>query len=369
MEEQLQSVQTAGISDFCSSMILYHPVTIGSLSLDGNLFLAPVAGYSDRAFRSICRECGANFAYTEMVSAEALTRGSGKTEELMRRAPNEEQYAVQIFGGKPETMANAARIVLECTSAECIDINGGCPVPKIIKTNAGSALTRDPEHLHKIVGAVVKVAKEYDGKRLNRAGEIVPYETHVPVTVKFRLGWDSEHITWKECAEAAIQAGAAAITMHGRTRAQGYEGKSDWGALSELVKFVREKTGGSVPVFGSGDAFTPEDAKRMLEETGVDAVMFARGAMGNPFLFTQTKELLTTGEIHDIDVQKRIEAGFRELDLLVADRGEKSACLEMRKRFCAYSRGIPGGGALRKQLVQAETVAQFREVFENSSLL
>ena len=223
--------------------------------------------------------------------------------------------------------------------------------------------------MYRIVSAVVKAVKDYDGKRINRAGDIVPYEKEIPVTVKFRLGWDSEHITWKECAEAAIAAGASALTMHGRTRAQGYEGKADWRALAELVSLVREKTADAqqkIPVFGSGDAFTPEDAKRMLEETGCDAVMFARGAMGNPFLFTQTHDFLTTGEIHEIDSKARIEAGFRELDLLVADRGEKSACLEMRKRFCAYSRGIPGGGALRKQLVQAETVAQFRETFANA---
>ena len=156
------------------------------------------------------------------------------------------------------------------------------------------------------------------------------------------------------------------MTMHGRTRAQGYEGKADWNALGELVAFVREKTAGDaqkIPVFGSGDAFTPQDAKRMLQETGCDAVMFARGAMGNPFLFRQTRDFLTTGEMHDIDASTRIQAGFKELDLLVADRGEKSACLEMRKRFCAYSKGLNGGGALRKKIVQAETVAQFREIF------
>ena len=347
-------------------MSLYHPIKIGSLSLNGNLFLAPVAGYSDRAFRSICADFGADFAYTEMVSAEALTRGSEKTETLMSRAPNEEAYAVQIFGGREQTMADAARIVLAKTSCECIDINGGCPVPKIIKTNAGSALTRDPEHLYAIVRAVVQAANDYDGKRVNRAGKTVPYEKPIPVTVKFRMGWDSEHITWKECAQAAIEAGASAMTMHGRTRAQGYEGKADWNALGELVAFVREKTAGGaqkIPVFGSGDAFTPQDAKRMLQETGCDAVMFARGAMGNPFLFRQTRDFLTTGEMHDIDASTRIQAGFKELDLLVADRGEKSACLEMRKRFCAYSKGLNGGGALRKKIVQAETVAQFREIF------
>ena len=320
---------------------LYHPVKIGSLTLDGNLFLAPVAGYSDRAFRSVCRDFGANFAYTEMVSAEALTRGSEKTESLMARAPNEPQYAVQIFGGRPETMAAAARIVLEKAHPECIDINAGCPVLKIVKTGAGSALTREPEKLYAVVKAVA-----------DSLGGVVP------VTVKIRAGWDSEHITWKEAAQAAVDAGASAITIHARTRAQGYEGKADWNILAELVQLMR----GKIPVFGSGDAFSPQDARRMLEQTGCDAVMFARGAMGNPFLFAQTKAFLTTGAMHDIDTKTRIEAGFRELELLVADRGEKSACLEMRKRFCAYSRGLPGGGALRKQFVQAETVAHFREI-------
>lgn len=327
-------------------MELYHPVKIGKLSLPGNLFLAPVAGYSDRAFRSICAECGADFAYTEMVSSEALTRNNEKTENLMARAPNEKAYAVQIFGGNPETMAEAARIVLERTTAECIDINGGCPVPKIIKSNAGSALTRDPEHLFKIVSSVVGAV-----------------EGRVPVTVKFRLGWDAEHITWKECAEAALKAGAAAITMHGRTRAQGYEGKSDWNALAELVKFVHEKTDSKIPVFGSGDAFTPEDAKRMLEQTDVDAVMFARGAMGNPFLFTKTREFLTKGTVTEVPVEKRIQAGFRELALLVEDMGELSACRDARKRFCAYSKGLEGGAALRKEIVAAESVADYQAIF------
>ena len=353
-----------GHPPFCNKiMALYHPVKIGSLSLGGNLFLAPVAGYSDRAFRSICAECGADFAYTEMVSSEALTRGNEKTEGLMARAPNEDAYAVQIFGGNPETMAEATRIVLKKTSCECIDINGGCPVPKIIKSGAGSALTRDPEHLYKIVSAVVRAVDSYEGTRVGRNGEAVPYTGSVPVTVKFRLGWDAEHITWKECAEAAVKAGAAAITMHGRTRAQGYEGKSDWAALACLVKFVHEKTCGTIPVFGSGDAFTPEDAKRMLEETGVDGVMFARGAMGNPFLFTKTREFLTRGTVTEIPVEKRIQAGFRELDLLVQDHGELAACREARKRFCAYSKGLDGGAALRKEIVAAETVSDYKEIF------
>ena len=458
--------------------MLYHPVRIGSLSLAGNLFLAPVAGYSDRAFRSICADCGADFAYTEMVSAEALTRGSGKTEALMRRAPNERAYAVQLFGGNPDVMARAARLVLERTSAECIDINCGCPVPKIVKTGAGSALTREPEKLYAVVKAVVDAVSGYDGERPVHSGATIApnarsenggtatatrangdsgafftngagdaqtagaiIDTHsadksvaattracnadahacnahnsiiaaptacvapdahradksataaasarhagadtvnagavrngtsvtapagiagtraaVPVTVKIRSGWDSEHITWKEAALAALEAGAAAITLHARTRAQGYEGKADWNLLAELVQLV----GGRVPVFGSGDAFTPQDAARMLGQTGCDGVMFARGAMGNPFLFTQAHEFLQTGAVPDIPASDRIRAGFRELELLIDDRGEQSACMEMRKRFCAYSRGIAGGSALRKQIVAASTQADFKAAF------
>lgn len=325
-------------------MSLYHPVKIGSLSLDGNVFLAPVAGYSDRAFRSICVDCGADFAYTEMVSAEALTRNNLKTEQLMARAPNEKAYAVQIFGGKGQTMADAARIVLEKTTAECIDINGGCPVPKIIKSGAGSNLTANPTLLYDIVSSVVKAV---DGR--------------VPVTIKIRTGWDAEHITWKDCAQAALDAGAAAITLHGRTRAQGYEGKADWGKLAELVEFIN----GRIPVFGSGDVFSPEAAKQMIEQTSCDGIMLARGAMGNPFIFTKIRQFLKTGSYQEIPTRDRIEAGFRELDLLVQDFGEKGACLEMRKRFCAYSRGIDGSAALRKQLVAAESVEEYKNIFNS----
>lgn len=327
--------------------MLYHSVEIGNLKLDGNLFLAPVAGYSDRAFRSICTECGANFAYTEMVSAEALTRNNLKTEFLMRRAPNEKSYAVQIFGGTPEVMAEAAKIVLEKTTTECIDINGGCPVPKIIKSGAGSCLTKDPDKLYSIVKSVNDFVQNS-----NRP---------VPVTVKIRSGWDSENITWKECADAALKAGAAAITLHGRTRAQGYEGKADWSILAELVKFID----GKIPVFGSGDAFSPEDAKRMLETTKCDGVMFARGAMGNPFIFTRTKEYLTSGNLIEVPIQQKIQAGFRELDLLIDDFGETGACFEARKRFCAYSKGIEGSAALRKEIVEAKSIEDYKKIFSS----
>ena len=320
---------------------LYHPVKIGNVELKGNLFLAPVAGYSDAAFRSVCIENGACFTYTEMVSAEALVRKNLKTEILMRRACNEKAYSVQIFGGEPEIMSEAANIVLEKTHCEVIDINCGCPVPKIIKTGAGSALTRDPDRLFKVAEAVVKAANG------------------VPVTVKIRSGWESKQMTWREAAQAALDAGVSAITIHPRTRAQGYEGHSDWGIMKELVELVA----GRVPVFGSGDLFKPEDAKAMLEETSADAVMFARGAMGNPFIFRDATDLLTKGSYEPVPPEERVKTGFAELERLVAETSEQHACLEMRKRFAAYSKGISGGAALRARIVHAATVADYKDIF------
>ena len=336
-------------------MELYHKVKIGNINLKGNLFLAPVAGYSDSAFRSVCIENGACFTYTEMVSAEALVRKNLKTEILMRRACNESAYAVQIFGGEPEVMAEAAQIVLEKTNCECIDINCGCPVPKIVKTGAGSALTRDPDRLFKVVEAVVGACKSAVPEALEG-----PAPAPTPVTVKIRSGWEQKLITWREAAQAALDAGAAAITIHPRTKAQGYEGHSDWNIMRELVEMVN----GRVPVFGSGDLFKPEDAKKMLEETGVDAVMFARGAMGNPFIFRDTTSLLTTGTYEPVPAQVRIQTGFAELERLAAETSEQHACLEMRKRFHAYSKGIPNGGPLRKAIVQAATIQDYHNIFD-----
>lgn len=329
---------------------LYREVWIGPLALPGNLFLAPVAGYSDRAFRSLCIEYGASFTYTEMVSSEALTRGSGKTEDLMRRANNETAYAIQLFGGDSARMAGAARIVLETVKPECIDINAGCPVPKVIKTGAGSSLTRDTDRLGEIVLAVVRESSP------------------VPVTVKIRSGWDDSSLSWEAAARAALQAGAAAITLHPRTRAQGYEGKSRWDILASLCAMTRADFPG-VPVFGSGDLFSPEAARDMLEQTGCDGVMFARGAMGNPFIFKQTKDLLVNGSYEEIPPAERMAAGWRELADLARDMGEQRAAREMRKRFCAYSRGIEGGAELREELVRASSVEEYREILQPRGLL
>ena len=320
---------------------LYHSVKIGNIELNGNLFLAPVAGYSDAAFRSVCVENGAAFTYTEMVSAEALVRKNLKTEVLMKRAYNEKAYAVQIFGPEADVMSEAARIVYEKTHCECIDINCGCPVPKIVKTGAGSALTRDPERLYKVAKAVAEAVD-------------------IPVTVKIRSGWEQKMMTWKEAAQAALEAGVAAITIHPRTKAQGYEGHSDWGIMKQLVEMV----GGRVPVFGSGDLFKPEDAKKMLEQTGADGVMFARGAMGNPFIFKDAVSLLTAGSYEPVPADVRVRTGFAELERLVKETSEQHACLEMRKRFAAYSKGIPSGAALRAQIVHASTVQDYHNIFD-----
>lgn len=324
-------------------MSFYHPVKIGNVELKGNIFLAPVAGYSDAAFRSVCIENGACFTYTEMVSAEALVRNNFKTEILMRRACNEEKYAVQIFGGQEDVMSEATRIVRQKTHCEVIDINCGCPVPKIVKTGAGSALTRDPERLYKVAKAVKDAAEE------------------TPITVKIRSGWDKPNITWKEAAQAALEAGASAITIHPRTRAQGYEGHSDWSIMKELVDFVDKK----VPVFGSGDLFKVEDAVKMFEQTGVDAVMFARGAMGNPFIFRDATSLLINGSYEPVCAKVRIKTGFEELERLAKETSEQHACLEMRKRFAAYSKGIENGAALRAQIVHASKIDDYMLIFKD----
>lgn len=327
--------------------MLYHPVKIGSLELKGNLFLAPLAGYSDQAFRSVCVRGGSCFEYSEMVSSEALTRGNDKTFDLMKKAPNEEHYAIQLFGGNPDIMADAAVLVTQKTDCDLIDINAGCPVPKVVKTGSGSSLTANPEQLYQVLSKVVT--------KVNNS------ERPVPVSVKIRSGWDDLHITYKEAADAALKAGVAAITMHPRTKTQGYEGFSNWDYLADLVTQVN----GQIPVFGSGDIFKPEDAKRMLATTKVDGVMFARGAMGKPFIFRQTKEFIETGKYSEISLEERISAGFDELDILIAERGEKAACLEMRKRFCAYTKGIEHGGPIRLALIKACTRDDYHKILED----
>jgi nifR3 family TIM-barrel protein len=347
---------------------LYRPVSIGSLTLPGNLFLAPVAGYSDRAFRSICIDAGADFTFTELVSAESLIRkypapegvmeagersGFYPVSVLLRRSANEKQYAIQLFGAVPERIYEAAALLAPWQPA-AVDINGGCPVPKVIKTGAGSALMRDSANLGRVVEAAVRASREHLG--------------NVPVTIKIRSGWDRSSINYAECARIAVEAGAAMVSLHPRTRTQGYGGKSDWSCIADLVSRL------PVPVTGSGDLDTPEDAERMLRETGCAAVMFARGALGNPFIFTETRSLLTARSYTPPAPAERFAAAFRQLELMAADVGERKACLEMRKQFCAYTMGsqdrpgIPGGAALRNRLVHAAAIAEYREILREAGM-
>jgi len=368
-------------------MTLYRAVKIGSLELGGNLFAAPLAGYSNRSFRSLCVEHGADFSFTELVSAEALHRnprlyglagggakaagsaktgaggsaaaeagaaragessgGAGKnsamTASLAARAPNEKRYAVQLFAGNPEAIYKAA-LMLAPLRPDAVDINAGCPVPKVVKNNAGAALMKNPAMMGKIVEAAERASRQALGG--------------APVTIKMRSGWDFGSINYAECARIAVEAGAAMVSLHPRTRSQNYSGKSDWSCIADLASRL------SVPVAGSGDLYSPEDARRMLLETGCAAVMFARGMMGNPFVFSATRSLLETGKWEPVSFAERMRVAFRHLELLAEDIGERSACLEMRRQFCAYTKGMGGAAAVRERAVRAQAIADYREILE-----
>jgi tRNA-dihydrouridine synthase B len=321
-------------------MELYRPVILGGVTLPGNVFLAPVAGYSDAAFRSVCFGLGADLCYTEMVSSEALVRGHAATPALMDRAENESRYAIQLFGSSPEVLARAALIASE-RKPILIDLNCGCPVPKVVRNGAGSSLMRDLRRLGDIVAAM--------SDALRPSG--------IPVTVKIRSGWDDDSVNYREAADAAVEAGAAAVTLHARTRAQQYEGAADWSKIADLAARL------AVPVFGSGDANSPESAAAMVRETGCAGVMIARGAMGDPFVFRRAKLAMQGLPDEKPTVEERMEAAHRHLELSVRFLGERTACVEFRKQFCSYTKGSVGGAELRKEGVTACTLAEFEALF------
>jgi nifR3 family TIM-barrel protein len=274
-----------------------------------------------------------------MVSAEGLARGSPKTLELLHRAANERLFAVQIFASRPETAALAVR-KLSARRPDLYDLNCGCSAAKVLKSGCGAALLRDPEIIAAIVGAMRS-------------------ETDRPVTVKLRNGWDHNSISYEACAEAAQRGGAAMISLHPRTRTQGFSGSI---RLSELKTL---KSRSSVPVIGSGDLFAPEDALRMFEDTGCDGLMFARGALGNPFIFTAAKELLQGRQTAaPPTVDKRLETALEQLRRTAELKGEARACKEMRKHFCHYTKGIPGGAELRARAVRARRTEDYRSLVE-----
>ena len=292
---------------------------IGSVTLAGRLALAPMAGVTDRAFRQICREHGAALTVTEMVSTKALCYQDKKTPRLLALGEDEHPAAAQVFGHEPETMAEGAKIARAVSGCDIIDINMGCPAPKIVNNGDGSALMRDPALAARVIEAVVKAVD-------------------VPVTVKFRKGWDEKSVNCVEFARMAEAAGAAAITIHGRTRAQQYSGKADWDAIRAVKQAV------SIPVFANGDVAEPADAVRILEYTGADAVMIGRGALGDPWIFERANALIETGVCPPLPpFAERIGTAVRQIELAAAQKGEYIAMLEARRHvncYLKYERGL-----------------------------
>lgn len=313
---------------------LCHPVTIGGRTIGGNLFLAPMAGYTDIPFRSICLSYGADLTYTEMISAEGLYRDSGKTEEMMRRSPDEREYVIQFFMGSLEPIEKAVNLAMPMNPV-MFDINCGCPVPKVTKTGSGSAIMRDP----KMITAMVKEIKRH---------------TTIPVSVKFRLGWDSEHVNFLSFAQAALDGGADVLTLHPRLRTEGYAPYAHWERLIELREYLDVHNEKPL-LIGSGDLFTAHDVIRMLKKCGVDAVMIARGAIGNPFIFGDVKRLAKGEEPEQLTTERRINVMMEHLDKMVERYGERSACHQFRKCATFYLKGMREVGEAKCRLSKAET--------------
>ncbi|WP_320129993.1 tRNA dihydrouridine synthase DusB [uncultured Sphaerochaeta sp.] len=322
---------------------LYHNTTVGDTTIKGNIFLAPMAGFTDVPFRSLCIDEGADLTFTEMVSAEGLSRDGEKTMDLMKRAQNEQHYAIQLFMGSPEPLEKALERLLPYNPT-LIDINCGCPVPKVTKTGAGSSIMRNPEMITKMVRLIVETVS-------------------IPVSVKFRTGWDADSENFLAFAQAALDGGASLLTLHARTKAQGYAPFAHWEKLTELKNYCVSH-GYQVPVFGSGDLFTASDAKKMLEQTGIDGVMFARGAIGNPFIFVQTKELLAGQDLKPISLERKKAIILKHLDLMIIHYGEKSACMQMRKHACSYLKGLPGIGPIKQAFVKATSKQDYCQALE-----
>lgn len=313
-------------------------VRIGSVEIDGRLTLAPMAGVTDFAFRRVCRELGAALTVTEMVSARALVYRDEKTKTLLYIPPEEHPCAVQIFGHEPGIMAEAAQLALELSGADILDINMGCPVGKIVKAGDGSALMQNPELAGKIVEAV---------------SAAVP----VPVTVKFRKGWDGGSVNAVDFAKICVAAGAAAIAVHGRTRTQMYSGRADW----DIIRDVRRAV--SVPVIANGDVFTAEDAAHILRYTGCELAMAGRGSFGNPWLFLQANALLEGKPVPELPpLPERIAVGERQIRELAELRGEHAACMEARHHLPWYLHGVPHAGYYRQQLVHVETLEELGHI-------
>ncbi len=310
-------------------------MNIGNLHLDNTIFLAPMAGITDLPYRLIMKRFGASLVFTEMVSANGLFYNGAATRELLQSCPEEKPLGIQLFGDSPERLAEAAGIVAE--GGDLIDINLGCPVRKVVRSGAGSALLQNPSKVGTIIRAVRRA-------------------TDLPLTIKLRSGWDHEHINFLEIARIAIEEGVDAMTLHPRTRSQGFGGQADWEQIKEL------KQASTVPVIGSGDLFDPQGIKTMFTRTGCDAVMVGRGAYGNPWLIRQGLDIMTGTIPRQPERQERYLVASEHLELFLKHFGPKKTLGHMRKHLCWYTKGLENSAEFRSHINRVSTIDEMRSV-------
>lgn len=310
---------------------------IGNIEIKNNVFLAPMAGVTDKPFRIICKEMGCGLVYSEMVSAKGMFYESKNTHKLLESDECERPLAVQIFGSDPKIMADMAKRI-EDMPIDIIDVNMGCPAPKIVKNGEGSALMKTPELVGKIVKALVEGQKK-------------------PVTIKFRKGFDDSLINAVEIAKVAEANGASAVAVHGRTREQYYSGNADW----DIIKSVKNAV--NIPVIGNGDVDSPQKAKELLDYTGCDAIMIGRGAQGNPWIFKRTIHYIKTGELlPEPTATERAEMALRHAKMLIEYKGEFIGVREMRRHLSDYTKGLPGASSMRGKINTAESYEQLEKL-------
>lgn len=314
-----------------------NKVKIGNIEPENPFFLAPLAGVTDSPFRRICKEQGAAIVYTEMVSGKGLYYSDKNTDRLLTIYDEEQPVGFQLFGAMPSIMGYAAKFLADRKNC-LLDINMGCPVPKIVKNGEGSAILKDPILAYEIVKAVVDNSKK-------------------PVTAKIRIGWDINSVNGVEIAKAVESAGASAIGVHGRTREQYYSGTADWSMIAEIKKNV------NIPVIGNGDVFTGQDAVKMIDQTGCDFVMIARGAMGNPWIFRDALAVWNGEELPpQVSVKEKMALAMRQFDMVIEEKGEYIAVREMRKHIAWYLKGVRGSAEVKRKINTMENVEEIKKL-------